>query len=123
MGNQLIGNGSTTIKEYPTTPAQHRATVTAAEATDPADTTTSVQILGFAKCRFDLDVIGGSVTSAAWQALFWNSGRTKFFKGDTGTITEYPSAIVVATDGADYIYLRCAAIAGGGTVRVDYTLA
>ena len=121
MGVQLLGEGLREGRIAPTPPAEHRAAVSETES-NPANTTTSIKVLGFSKCRFDFDIITGSLTSSTWQALHWNALRSKFFAGSAHDIAAMPATWEVDTWGTDYLYAKCSAIVGGGTVRIDYSL-
>jgi len=65
-----------------TTPVLHRASLTGADAADPASASDGLDCIGYRNVRFDLDSSGSvDLTALTVQLLVWNAIAGKYFRG------------------------------------------
>ena len=108
---------------YTTKPELHRSSVTAVDATDPADTSGAVDTKGYKECRFDITIEGVNFQSLEVQALFWNPRQANWWGGGRRTFTSTGQhALVVDSRGA-IIFLKVIAFSGTSfSLSADYVL-
>jgi hypothetical protein len=107
----------------PLAPLAHRNSVTAVDASDPADTTGAVDCEGFQECRFELTLAGVDLTSLEVAALFWNARQSKWFTGGSRVFTSTGQHALVATVRGAVVFLKVVAFTGTSfTLDVDYVL-
>ncbi|MFN3975164.1 MAG: hypothetical protein ACK4K2_07845 [Dehalococcoidia bacterium] len=106
----------------PTTPAVHRANVTAVDSTDPAESA-GINADGYEECRFDLDITGTGFTSLTVQTIFWNARQGAWFAGGERQFTATGRYALAVPVRGQKVFLKVkAAAAASFTVQVDYTL-
>ena len=96
----------------PLAPVAHRSSVTAVDASDPADTTGAVDCTGFQECRFDIALTGTALTSLEVEVIFWNSRQSKWFAGASRVFTATGQHALTVEARGTIIYLKVVAFSG-----------
>ncbi len=107
-----------------TTPAVHRAGVTAVDASDPADSSGGVRCAGYECCRFDVNITGMGFTSLDVQVLFWNPRQSLWFAGASRQFTATGRhALAVPDVRGSTVFLKVTAFSGTSfSLSADYAL-
>ncbi|MEE9198473.1 MAG: hypothetical protein V3U26_01610 [Dehalococcoidia bacterium] len=126
MANVRIDeNGVPKGPAFDTTPPQaHRSSVSAVDASDPADASGGVDCAGYKYCRFDVTITGTGFTSLDVQVLFWNPRQGLWFGGASRQFTATGQyALAVPDVRGSIVFLKVTAFSGTSfSLGADYAL-
>ena len=96
----------------PLAPTVHRTSITAVDASNPADTTGAVDCAGFQDCRFDITIAGVAFTSLQVAVIFWNFRQSKWFQGDSRTFSATGQHALAVEVRGSIVFLKVVAFSG-----------